>query len=180
MLWLHGLYGLYGPRCPLSPERPLNLISHSLQGHFSHDFAIKLLRYGTSCCVCSTACTVLDGFFPYLAQMITSIRGCFLYNDLWLWPVSSWSFNYDFAVKLLRYGTFCHVHSTACTVFGWILSLFWHKWSLAWEGVLIGQWSRSHWLFEFLQSGGGYPSRSLIYNFSSSFPLGTRNLFPEN
>ena len=64
--------------------------------------------------------------------------------------------------------------------FGWILSLFWHKWSLAWEGVLIGQWSRSHWLFEFLQSGGGYPSRSLIYYFSSSFPLGTRNLFPEN
>ena len=22
-LWLHGLYELYGPRCPLSPERPL-------------------------------------------------------------------------------------------------------------------------------------------------------------
>ena len=29
-LWLHGLCGLYGPRCPLSPERPLNLITHSL------------------------------------------------------------------------------------------------------------------------------------------------------
>ena len=29
-LWLHGLYGLYGPRCPLSPDRPLNLITHSL------------------------------------------------------------------------------------------------------------------------------------------------------
>ena len=29
-LWLHGSYGLYGPRCPLSPERPLNLITHSL------------------------------------------------------------------------------------------------------------------------------------------------------
>ena len=29
-LWLHGLYGLYGPRCLLSPERPLNLITHSL------------------------------------------------------------------------------------------------------------------------------------------------------
>ena len=29
-LWLHGLYELYGPRCPLSPERPLNLITHSL------------------------------------------------------------------------------------------------------------------------------------------------------
>ena len=28
--WLHGLYGLHGPRCPLSPERPLNWITHSL------------------------------------------------------------------------------------------------------------------------------------------------------
>ena len=29
-LWLHGLYGLYGPRCPLSQKRLLNLIIHSL------------------------------------------------------------------------------------------------------------------------------------------------------
>ena len=28
-MWLHGLYGLYGPRCLLSYERPLNLITHS-------------------------------------------------------------------------------------------------------------------------------------------------------
>ena len=31
-LWLHGLYGLlYGPRCPLSPKRLINLISLSLE-----------------------------------------------------------------------------------------------------------------------------------------------------
>ena len=29
-LWLHSLYGLYGPRCPLSQKRPINLISLSL------------------------------------------------------------------------------------------------------------------------------------------------------
>ena len=29
-LWLHDLYGLYGPRCLLSQKRPLTLISHSL------------------------------------------------------------------------------------------------------------------------------------------------------
>ena len=29
-LWLHGLYGLYAPRCPLSPKRLINLISLSL------------------------------------------------------------------------------------------------------------------------------------------------------
>ena len=33
--------------------------------------------------------TVLDGFFPYLAQMITNMRGCVAYNDLWSWPISS-------------------------------------------------------------------------------------------
>ena len=36
--------------------------------------------------------TVLDGFFPYLAQMITNMNGCVAYNDLWLWPISSRSF----------------------------------------------------------------------------------------
>ena len=36
--------------------------------------------------------TVLDGFFPYFAQMITSMRGCVAYNDLWPWPISSRSF----------------------------------------------------------------------------------------
>ena len=35
---------------------------------------------------------VLIGFFPYLAQMITSVRGGVAYNDLWPWPISSRSF----------------------------------------------------------------------------------------
>ena len=36
--------------------------------------------------------TVLDGFFPYFAQMITCVIGCVAYNDLWPWPISSRSF----------------------------------------------------------------------------------------
>ena len=36
--------------------------------------------------------TVRDGFFPYLAPMITSMRGCVAYKDLWPWPISSRSF----------------------------------------------------------------------------------------
>ena len=39
-----------------------------------------------------TKSTFLDGFFPYLAQMITSMRGCVAYNDPWPWPISSRSF----------------------------------------------------------------------------------------
>ena len=51
--------------------------------------------------------TVLDRFFPYLAQMITSMRGCVAYNDLWPWPISSRSFGLDLENR---------VHSVASTV----------------------------------------------------------------
>ena len=37
--------------------------------------------------------TVLDEFFPYLAQMITGMRGCVAYNELWPCPISSRSFD---------------------------------------------------------------------------------------
>ena len=36
---------------------------------------------------------VLDGFFPYLAQMITSMGRCVACHDLWPWPISSRSFD---------------------------------------------------------------------------------------
>ena len=36
--------------------------------------------------------TVLDGFFPYFAQIITNMTGCVAYNDLRPWPISSRSF----------------------------------------------------------------------------------------
>ena len=41
------------------------------------------------------ASTVQDGFFPYLVQMINSMRGCVACDDLWPWPISSRSFNLD-------------------------------------------------------------------------------------
>ena len=51
--------------------------------------------------------TVLDGFFPYLAQMIISMRRCVAYNDLWPWPISS---------SLFGLGLENHVRSVASTV----------------------------------------------------------------
>ena len=36
-LWLNGLYGLYGPRCPLFSKRPINLISLSLSEVLADD-----------------------------------------------------------------------------------------------------------------------------------------------
>ena len=41
------------------------------------------------------ASTVQDGFFPYLVQMINSMRGCVTCDDLWPWYISSRSFSLD-------------------------------------------------------------------------------------
>ena len=51
--------------------------------------------------------TVLNGCFPYLAQMITSMRGFVAYNDLWPWPISS---------RSLRLGLENRFHYVASTV----------------------------------------------------------------
>ena len=51
--------------------------------------------------------TVLDGFFPYLAHIITNMRGCVAYNDLWPWPIFSRSFGLDLENRF---------HSIASTV----------------------------------------------------------------
>ena len=45
--------------------------------------------------VCPVASTVQDGFFPYLVQMINSMRGCVACDDPWPWPISSRSFSLD-------------------------------------------------------------------------------------
>ena len=62
---------------------------------FSHGIAIKLLKYVTSGCVCSTTHTVLRGLFPYLSQIITSMRGCVMCKDIWPWPISSRTCSHD-------------------------------------------------------------------------------------
>ena len=56
--------------------------------------------------VCPVASTVLDGFFPYLVQMIYSMRGCVACDDLWLWLISSRSFGLDLENRV------CSVAST--------------------------------------------------------------------
>ena len=58
---------------------------------FSRSFGLGLENR-----VRSVASTVPDGFFPYLVQMITSMRRCVACDDLWPWPISSRSFDLDF------------------------------------------------------------------------------------
>ena len=52
------------------------------------------------------ASTIPNGFFPYLVQMINSMRGCVACDDPWSWPISSRSFCLDLENR---------VHSVAST-----------------------------------------------------------------
>ena len=87
----------------------------------NYDFVTKLLKSVTSCLICSTACTVLTWFFPYLALMITSMRGCVTCSDIWHWPISSCVHAYIF-----RYtrAYICLCASTMTTNIWFIIFLF--------------------------------------------------------
>ena len=74
--------------------------------------------------------TFVDGLFPYLAQMITSIGGCVVHNDLWHWPVSFRSFSHDCDKTAKIWHILCPLYSTYSSG-SWILSIFgtndhWH------------------------------------------------------
>ena len=55
------------------------------------------------------ASSVQDRLFPYLVQMINSMRGCVPCDDLWPWPISPRSFGLDLENR---------VRSVASTVMG--------------------------------------------------------------
>ena len=57
--------------------------------NFSQIFLIFLAFY------LEKKATILLAFFPYLAQIIITIRGCVACKDLWPWPIFSRSFGLD-------------------------------------------------------------------------------------
>ena len=71
------------------------------------------------------ASTAPDGLFPYLVQMINSMRECVACDDPWSWPISSRSFGLDLENR---------VRSVAYTVLDGFFYI-WHKWSLSLVGV---------------------------------------------
>ena len=88
-----------------------------------------------ACCIHSVTATVLDGFFPYKAQMITSVRGCVAHNDLWSWPISLRSFSRDFGLKLLKYDISCCVCCTQLVQFLVDSYRNWPQYGLRWSGL---------------------------------------------
>ena len=105
-LWLHSLYGLYGPRCLLSPERPLNLVTHSIthfrtllanfcfviyQNHIIH--VIIVFKHDVLCIVRSEAWRGQED------QSVHEARSTVECSDITNWPLH--------AADLTMHGTSC-------------------------------------------------------------------------
>ena len=98
----------------------------------------------------SMANTILDGSFPYLAHMITSMRVCVAGYNLLPWPTSFGLFVHDFSIKILKYGTQWPLTLTIYSKlfsrdFAYCMDLIhmWH-WYNSREDDLIGQVSSWH------------------------------------
>ena len=83
--------------------------------------------------VCSVATTVADGFFPYLAQMVTSMRWwCVILALTYIFI----AFGHDFAIETAK---IFHILSCLhCKIWTLVLDGFFHmshKYSLAWRDV---------------------------------------------
>ena len=89
-------------------EGVLHIMTFDLDIYLQRSFGLGLENR-----VRSVASTVLDGFFPYLVQTITSMRRCVACDELWPWPISSSSFDLDFENR---------VRSVMFSVLDWLFS----------------------------------------------------------
>ena len=121
----------------------------------------------------SMAHTILDGSFPYLKHMITSMRVCVVGNNLLPWPTTFKSFVHDFSIKILKYGTqwpltWLYIQSylavTLPIVWIWFIcgTNTTHKRRFVTISRSTGQVSRWHGLFWYCGRIWRYPTRSTI------------------
>ena len=82
-LWLHGFYGLYGPRCPLTPERPLNLITHSsYRNNQKKGYTCKTNQYQRPdiCIDFSSPCSQILHFFQLDCTRCITKFSCLIFR----------------------------------------------------------------------------------------------------
>ena len=104
------------------------------------------------------ASTVQDGFFPYLVQMITSMRRCVACDDLWPWPISSRSFDLDLGNR---------VRSVASTVLDGFL-LYLAQMTTIIRGCVACYVFFKIWKFEFLANVWNFSALTLKKNLQFS------------
>ena len=126
--------------------------------------AVKLnhsLTHSPSVCaltfrVCPVASTVQDRFFPYLVQMINSMRGCVACHDPWPWPVSSRLFGLNLQNR---------VRSVASTVLDGFL-LYLAQMITIIRGCVTCYVSFRIWKFEFLANFRNFSALTLKKKFT--------------
>ena len=104
------------------------------------------------------ASTVPDGFFPYLSQMISSMRGCVACDDLWPWPISSRSFDLDLENR---------VRSVASTVLDGVFLYLAEMITIIW-GCVACYVCFKIWKFEFLANFWNFSALTLKKKICSS------------
>ena len=109
-----------------------------------------------ACRVRSVTSRVLDGFFPYLPQMITTMRGCVAHNDLWPWPISSKSSGLENRVR-----------SVASTVLDGLFLYMAHMITIIRGCVACNVFFRI-WKFEFLANFWNFSALTLKKKIYSS------------
>ena len=97
-MWIHWMYKRYHIQIVCGKWKHLNIfIPHAtnLGGwvYWIHHVCLSVCPLTFR--VRPEASTVQDGFFPYLVQMINSMRGCVACDYLRPWPISSRSFGLD-------------------------------------------------------------------------------------
>ena len=118
--------------------------------------------------VLSVASTVLDGFFPYLVQMITSMRRCVACDDLWPWPISSRSFDLDFENHV------CSVTFSVLDRLFFLLGIQYDSimWVIMRRRGVSSERRRSSWTCDGKCQLGKFVSHASLYNTKGRHPVG--------
>ena len=94
-LWLHHLYGLYGPRCLLSPEMPLNLITHFVSWTSWRKlqwYMVMIDSYGSKCNKVMGRVVVISGEIHQLISNTLSMSPTNFYEYFLFHNWLSWSY----------------------------------------------------------------------------------------
>ena len=81
-LWLHCLYGLHGPQCPLSQKRLLNLLTHSL---IQWDFLLHLQDYNSILWMTFEIQYVATHYYNFSNGIIYSVQVFVSFGVWYLW-----------------------------------------------------------------------------------------------
>ena len=152
-LWLYSLYRLYGPRCPLSPKRPINLISFSV-------IEIRNIRllHVENCLWFKNICTSSSHFYwecsswylpikHFICHSIGKVNSVILPCPIWCWQLQYIPSN------VRGYCLYFYVDSAinyvlwSCQDMWWITQV-WHIWRAAYKAMVYAIQYSDHLIYD--------------------------------